>query len=70
VDIQVILVMAARPPKKPEPRDDRLDAAVLVRMAPTERDTYAALAKADQRSLSAWIRIACQEKARRESAQA
>ena len=41
----MILVMAARPPKKPEPRDDRLDATVLVRMAPTERETYAALAK-------------------------
>jgi hypothetical protein len=38
------------------------------RMSSCESETYAELAKTDQRSLSAWIRIACQEKARRESA--
>ena len=56
--------MPARTPKKPDPREDRLDEIVLVRMTSTEKETFGGLAKKDTRSLSAWVRIACLEKAR------
>ena len=49
------------PPPAPE---ETLDETVLVRLTPTEKALYSDLAKRDLRSLSAWVRIACAEKAR------
>lgn len=59
-----MITMAARLPKKPPASAETLEALVLVRLSPTEKAIYSALAKKDMRSLSAWVRLAAQEKAR------
>jgi predicted HicB family RNase H-like nuclease len=56
--------MAARPPKKATKPEETLDAVVLVRVSPTEKEALARLAKTDNRSLSMWIRLALLERAR------
>jgi hypothetical protein len=56
--------MAPRPAKKGEQKGETLDEAVLVRITPTEKEAFSELATQDSRSLSAWIRMACREKAR------
>jgi hypothetical protein len=56
--------MSPRSGKKDEQKDETLDETVLVRLTPTEKEVFAELAKRDSRSLSAWIRVACREKAR------
>ena len=54
----------------PQPPDETLDETVLVRLTPTEKALYSGLAKADGRSLSSWVRRACEERARAAEVQA
>lgn len=60
--------MRGKPPtKRPAASaipDETLTETVLVRLTPTEKRFYGDLARKDLRSLSAWVRIACAEKAR------
>ena len=61
--------MAARPPKKPPASEETLSTTVLVRLTPTEKAAFGELARKDVRSLSTWMRMAAQEKARSAGAQ-
>jgi hypothetical protein len=57
--------MAAKATPKPEPeKKENLGKPLLIRVTPSERVVFEALAKRDSRSLSAWIRLACIDKAR------
>jgi hypothetical protein len=60
----MVVTMAARTPKKPDPGSETLDEIVLCRMTTTEKAALLALSKKDSRSLSAWLRLAALDKAR------
>lgn len=59
---------AAKRGAAPAPTDETLEETVLVRLTPTEKALYSELAKQDGRSLSSWVRRACAEKAKAETA--
>jgi hypothetical protein len=63
--------MADKAPKKVAyrlavPAEETRDSIVLLRVTPSERAVFERLAKKDARSLSAWCRLACLERARGE----